>query len=98
MIVTCHEQREDDEALADKVDPSTPIVPNILGSFRNKVGGLFSANLFLGVKKEAKDGKYHYYARCLKGDQRSAKNRYGLPEVVEDVSYEKLVAALPKLP
>jgi hypothetical protein len=92
VVVTSHEQREDDEALERVVDKTVPITPNILGSFRNKIGGMFSASLYLGVKKE--ETRFTYFARCLKGDQRNAKNRYGLPEIVQDVSYDRILQEL----
>ena len=93
VVVTCHEQREDEESMSEKADPTIPIVPNILGSFRNKVEGLFSASLYLSTTRDAK-GTYHYTARCLKGEQRNAKNRYSLPEKIEDVSYQKIIDTL----
>jgi len=95
VVVSCHEMREGEEALASKVDMATSIVPNILGGFREKAAGLFSAALFLG-KIRLGENKYKYIARCQKGEQRDAKNRFGLPEIVENISYETLVNAIPK--
>lgn len=93
VVVTCHEQIEGDEAMERKVDKSTPVVPNILGGFREKVAGMFSASLYLEKKRTA-DGKYMYLARCQKGGQRDAKNRYNLPEIVENVSYQAIINAI----
>lgn len=91
VLVTCHEQVEGEEAMANKVDKSSPIVPSVLGGLRDKLEGMFSASIYLD-KKKASDGKsYIYSARCQKGGQRNAKNRYGLPELVEDISYQKIV-------
>lgn len=94
VIVSCHEKLEGDDAMDRKTDKTTPIVPNILGGFRDEAPGLFSAVLFL-EKKKTGDG-YKYFARCQKGGQRNGKNRYGLPEIVENISYQSIIDALPK--
>lgn len=93
LVVTCHEMAENEESLADKVDKSTPIVSNILGGFREKAAGLFNASIFLDVKRTG-DNQYKYTARCRKGNLRDAKNNIGLPELVENVSYNTLVDAI----
>jgi len=93
VIVTCHEQVEGDEAMERKADKTTPVVPNILGGFREKVAGMFSASIYLD-KKRTGDNQYKYVARCQKGGQRDAKNRYGLPEIVENVSYQAIINAI----
>lgn len=95
VIVSCHEMVEGDEAMANKVDKTTPIVPNILGGFREKIAGMFSASIYLD-KKKLGENKYQYIARCQKGGQRDAKNRLGLPEIVENVSYASIMANLKK--
>lgn len=89
VIVTCHEQVEGEEAMAKKVDKSSPIVPSVLGGLRNDLEGMFSASIYLD-KQKGPNG-YKYVARCQKGGQRNAKNRYGLPEIVEDISYQKII-------
>ncbi len=89
VVVTCHEQVEGEEAMANKVAKSTPIVPSILGGLRDKLEGMFSAAIYLDKQKTAQG--YKYVARCQKGGQRNAKNRFGLPELVEDVSYSKII-------
>lgn len=96
VIVTCHEQVEGDEAMERKSDKTTPIVPNILGGFREKVEGMFSASLYLDKKKAADGKSYAYMARCQKGAQRNAKNRYNLPEIVENVSYARIIEEIKK--
>lgn len=100
VVVTCHTQMEGDEAMDRKVDKSTPIVPNILGGFREKVDGMFSASIYLETKKVPVDAKhpqgYAYLARCRKGAQMNAKNRYNLPEIVEDVSYARIIEEIKK--
>jgi hypothetical protein len=92
VVVTCHEMLENDETLMKKPDKTTPILPNILGGFRDKVEGMFSCVMYLS--KISKDGKYKYMARTDKGNQRNAKNRYNLPPVIEDISYSKIVEVI----
>ena len=75
--------------MADRVDRTVPIVPNILGGFRTRIGGMFSANISLEVKKKGSD--YIYQARCQRGGQRACKNRYGLSEIVESISYSSII-------
>ncbi len=93
VVVTCHEQAEGDEAMERKVDKTLSIAPNILGGFREKVAGMFSASIYL-EKRRFGDGKYEYWARCQKGNQRDAKSRYGLPEFVKNISYAAVMEAI----
>jgi hypothetical protein len=93
VVVTCHEQIEGEDAMERKVDKTTPVVPNILGGFREKIAGMFSASIYL-EKKRSNDGKYSYIARCQKGNMRDAKNRYNLPEIVENVSYKSILGSI----
>ena len=89
VIVTAHEQLETDEALEKKPDKTTPVLANILGGFRDKADGMFSLVVYLN-KSQDTTKKYHYMARTNKGNQRNAKSRIALPEVIEDISYQKL--------
>jgi hypothetical protein len=93
VVVTCHEQMESEDALEAKTDKTTPIVPNITGGFREKVGGMFGAAIYLDKQRVAAN-QYKYVARCQKGNMRLAKNRYGLPELVENVSYSAIIDAI----
>ena len=93
VVVSCHEQTEGDEAMEDKVDKSMTISPAILGGFRNMVSGMLSASIYL-EKKRIGDNKYMYQARCQKGNNRDAKNRYNLPEIVENVSYQTILNSI----
>ena len=93
VVVTCHEMVEGDEAMEKRVDKTTSILPNIIGGFREKVGGMFSASIYL-EKKRLGENKYQYLARCQRGNARDAKNRLGLPEIVENISYETLMKAI----
>lgn len=93
VVVTCHEQQEEemnDRGLSVKTGN---VIPSILGGFREKVEGMFSASIYLD-KKNKGQGAYQYMARCQKGGGRNAKNRYGLPEWVEDISYPKIMSLI----
>ena len=96
VVLTCH--------IADekKTDPLTKqqyetgkTISDTLGNFRKEVAGLFNASIYLKVRKDS--AGYHYLARCLPGEQMDAKNNLGLPELVENISYQTLVQALPRL-
>lgn len=95
VILTCHTQTEGDEAMENKVDKSMTISPAILGGFRHMVAGMFSASIYL-EKKRLGDNKYMYLARCQKGANKEAKNRYNLPEIVENVSYQMIIDSIGK--
>ena len=95
VVVSCHEQSEGEEAMEGKVDKSMTIAPAILGGFRDKVAGMFSASIYL-EKKRLGDNSYRYSARCQAGNQREAKNRYNLPEIVENVSYKTIIESIGK--
>lgn len=95
VIMTTHEQTEGEEAMENKVDKSMTISPAILGGFRNMAGGMFSAHIFLEKKRKA-ENTYEYWARCQKGNQREAKNRYNLPEMVQNVSYKAILDSIGK--
>ena len=95
VIVSCHIQNEGDEAMENKVDKSITIAPSIIGGFRDKVAGMFSASIYLD-KKRLGDNNYKYIARCQKGANVDAKNRYNLPEIVENVSYKSIIDSIGK--
>jgi len=95
VVVSCHEMTESDEAMNKKVDKTTPIVPLILGGMREKIAGMFSASIYLDKKRTGQD-KYQYLARCQKGNLREAKNRLGLPELIENISYDSIISNIKK--
>ena len=92
LVVTCHEQVEEEEKMERLPDRTSPIVPTILGGFRDDISSYFSLDLSL-EKKQIGD-KYQFLARSNKGNQRNAKSRYPLPAIIENASYAALVAAL----
>jgi AAA domain-containing protein len=90
VVLTTHLKRESEEAVqgnanvknrAKKVMTNSDIAPLIEGGFRNKLGGLVGADLYL--EKSLKDGKVQYDALCDLtrgyGTLVNAKNRFGLP-------------------
>ena len=93
VVVNCHQMMETEETLAKKPDKTTPILANILGGFRDKVDGMFSCVFYLS-KVPLGQGKFIYLARTDKGSGKNAKNRYGLPEVIENVSYQAVIDAI----
>jgi len=99
VVITAHEHEQSDEQAAkNSLYATTPITADILGGFRDRVGGLVSAVIFLESKKVILNGKpsLSFYARCLESAGKRAKNRYGLPEIVEEISYHALVDATNK--
>lgn len=95
VVVSCHEQTEGEDAMESKVDKSMTIAPAILGGFRDKVAGMFSASIYL-EKRRKSENTYEYWARCQKGNQREAKNRYNLPELIQNVSYKTILDSIGK--
>lgn len=95
IVVNFHEMQENEEALDKKTDKTITIVPNIVGGLRNDMDGLFS-NVFYLVKIKTKEGGYKFKCRTNKGANKNAKNRFGLDEVLEDVSYQTIREAITK--
>ncbi len=96
VVITAHEHEQSEEQAAkNSLYATTPITADILGGFRDRVGGLVSAVIFLESKKVILNGKpsLSFYARCLESAGKRGKNRYGLPEIVEEISYQTLVNA-----
>lgn len=94
VIVPVHEKDEEKEE-GGKMVLTGKVISNILGGFRKDVSGLFNASIFLETVKGG-DGKYKYRARCLPGAGKQAKNNLGLPEIVENISYQSIINNLPK--
>jgi len=94
VIVTAHIKQEHEEAMKKKAGDDD-IVADILGGFRNQAPGMFSLVLFLD-KIRIGDNKYKYMGRLNLGNGKLAKNRYNLPEVLENISYQTIVDAIVK--
>lgn len=113
VIVTCHVQRESDNtikgmkdnrnqelAAASKraVNLESDLSPQVIGSFRQRIGGMPSAHIYLEHKLVEKDGKetLDYFAYCKMTRSQSldtvirAGNRYGLGTIrLTDASFYK---------
>ena len=93
VVVTAHIKQEHEEALKRKVGNDDEVA-DILGGFRNQAPGMFSIVAFLDKLKT--DKGYRYIARLDKSNDKLAKNRYGLPEVMDNVSYQTIYDAIQK--
>lgn len=96
VVVNVHQMEEEEEQIVNgqaKRVKTGQIITNTLGGFRKDAAGLFNANLFLECSKTGPD-KYMFKARCRPGGGKEAKNNLGLPEFVEDISYEKLMSSI----
>lgn len=95
VVLTCHLRRESQDTVqgsdklkgrSRKIALDSDIAPQVEGGFRNKVEGLVGASIYLD-KKIGTDNKSKYIAYCDKviawGTVVNAKNRYGLPQVLE---------------
>ena len=97
VVVNVHEMEEEEEQVQSngqsKRVKTGKVITNTLGGFRKDAAGLFNANLFLECAKTGPD-KYVYRARCRPGGGKAAKNNLGLPEFVDDISYDKLMDSI----
>jgi len=108
VVVTCHLKSESKEKMDKKKSNSdVEVVPNIEGGFRDKAEGLFGASIYLDrqVKPvKGEDGAIKqvtrfraYTQNCTAFDSKIlAKNTYGLPPVMQDISYQSIVAHMAK--
>lgn len=94
VVVTAHIKQENEQAMEKKVGQDD-IVADILGGFRNQAPGMFGIVMFLD-KQRVGDNKYKYMARVDKSNEKLAKNRYNLPEIIENISYQTVLDAILK--
>lgn len=94
VVVTAHIMQEHEESMKKKVG-TDDIVANILGGFRNEAPGMFSLVMFLDKIRQG-DNKYRYIARLNQSEGKLAKNRYNLPEIIDNVSYQTILDAIIK--
>lgn len=95
VVVTAHIKQENEEAMKAKVTTDDKVA-DILGGFRNQAPGMFSLVMFLDKIKGQKPNEYKYMARVDLGGGKLAKNRYNLPEIIENVSYQTVLDAILK--
>jgi len=109
VVVSCHLKSESQEKMAKKKDGQVEVVPNILGGFRDKAEGLFTASIYLERKlltRTSTDGKvsqepvYTAYTQNQVvpgfGSKILAKNVHGLPPVMKNISYQSIMAHIAK--
>lgn len=98
VVYSAHLLKESEEAMEDKIDKAAEISPSCLGSFRNLSEGLIGASLYLDRELgiDGKTSKFVAYCQRTRamGTTINAKNRYGLPVKVENVSYVTLMDAV----
>lgn len=95
VVVPVHvmEEKEEDEG---KMIKTGRIITDTLGNFRKDAGGYFNASIFIELER-TQTGEYKRKARCLPNPKKDAKNNLGLPEFVENLSYESIMANIDKL-
>lgn len=84
---------EENDRGEEKRKKTGAIITNTLGGFRHDAAGLFNATIFLECVLKPQ-GLYQYRAICKPTAKYPAKNNIGLPQIVEDISYQKLVEAI----
>lgn len=95
VMMTCHEMDEEEvqqTAGGEKRVKTGRVLSNILGGFRKDAAGLVNLSAFL--ERQVTAGKVTFRARCLPGNGKPAKNNLGLPEFVENISFQSLMGAL----
>jgi hypothetical protein len=102
VVITCHLKNESEEKMRKKKDQAVDLTPNVLGGFRDECEGLFAASLYLerrtstkadAAGKPSTTTRYICYTQqqMALGSKILAKNRYGLPPIIEDISYDKIM-------
>ena len=105
VVVSCHLKSEGEEKMKKKKDGQVEVVPNILGGFRDKAEGLFTASIYLERKlltvKDPKTGKVTQTPRFVAytqnqmvpgfGSKILAKNVHGLPPIMQNISYQSIM-------
>ena len=93
VVICAHEQLESEEDQKSHLYANLPITPDVLGSMKYRVAGLVSASIYLN-RRTLSPGKWSFEARCIEGAGKRAKNRYGLKEIVTDISYDSIIAEI----
>lgn len=97
VVINAHLMLEDDDTLEKRPDKTVPYNAAVLGGFRDKLPGMLSYVFYL-EKSEAmmSNGKmgYKYLARTNKSMGKAARTRLELPTIIENVSYDTLLAAI----
>lgn len=104
LVVTCHLKQESEEKMEKKKQKDVDVVPSVLGGLRDQIEGQFGASIYLDnvidyiVVSGKKERKVKYIAYCQKSQAFDstilAKNVYGLPVVLENISYNKIIETI----
>lgn len=92
VVVPCHIMDETEEE-DGKQKKTGRIITDTLGGFRKSAGGLFNASIFIELERIGPN-QYKRKARCLPSSTKDAKNNLGLPEIVENLSYQSILQNL----
>lgn len=92
IIIPVHIMEETEEIDGTR-KKTGKIVTDTLGSFRNTAGGLFNASIFIEIERKGTN-QYVRKARCMPSPTKEAKNNIGLPELVENLSYQSIMEAI----
>lgn len=92
VVVTAHCQDEEEDDGSGKLVKTGRVISQTLGGFRTQAASLFNASLFLQSKSNK--GVQTYTAMCKPSHAFAAKNNIGLPDQIENISYEAIVAHL----
>jgi hypothetical protein len=84
---------EENDRGEEKRKKTGVIITNTLGGFRNDAAGLFNATVFLECQN-LPNAQYKYRAICKPTSKYPAKNNIGLPQIVENISYQSLCDAI----
>lgn len=99
VVITVHQMEEEEEQVAkdgtSKRVKTGNVISNTLGGFRNDIGGMVNAVMFLESYKNSQ-GVRSFRARCVEGDGKLAKNNLGLPEFVNNISYNSIIEYIEK--
>lgn len=107
IVAACHLKRESEDTIegldnpqgkqgksrAGLVDKDSDLKPALLGGFRFLIEGKFGASIYLDMKMEGGAKKHIAYCGRVRamGTWVNAKNRYGLNDTLEDISYETIM-------
>lgn len=100
LVMCVHLVRESDVTMqnAAVVDKSTNLNPDIVGSFRREIHRKFENVLFMESTVKQGERKFVGYTQkqAAMGTIILAKNVLGLPPIINDISYETLMANINK--
>ena len=110
VVTACHLKRESEDTIegldnpegkqgksrAGLVDKDSDLKPALLGGFRFLIEGKFGASIYLDIKLEGGAKKRIAYCGRVRAMNTwvNAKNRFGLPDTLENANYETVLKNL----